>query len=376
MTENIWDESAIEKLGGEYNKLYNSGKNDGFSWVLDEDAKVLNLKKEKINNSDSNKKKAGKLNLNMDKTSVNLGLPSQVHGDAKNAKFFLCLLNPRVQDSKKLKEKEDTLKGKNMSIEDYKNIENKNDDEYFEDLNKYYTHIKDEQNILAKEYIYAKNNSDSSDDSLYYLSHYYYFMFEKKEEQGKKGAKEKGINTFLSKNKAEIEELDICNLELFPYRAESKPKGGLFKSEKTYKDLESSKYVANIILDRVKKANSVKKSDKNSEDTPIFVFRSYGEWFEVLLQEFAKRKGFKKIDEEPTKEKGPTEEEKKSKNIEEKENLENIILKQYLEATNDYFYEFPNQNAALTKNNLKSVLTGEKISNDNYEKIQNIFKLD
>ena len=29
MTENIWDESAIEKLGGEYNKLYNSGKNDG-----------------------------------------------------------------------------------------------------------------------------------------------------------------------------------------------------------------------------------------------------------------------------------------------------------------------------------------------------------
>lgn len=364
MTKNIWDNIAIEKLGGEYNKLYNSGKDDGFSWVLDKDAKVLNLKKEKINNSDSVKKQAEKLNLNMDKTSVNLGLPSQVHGDAKTAKFFLCLLNPRVQDSEKLKEKEDTLKGKKMSIEDYKNIENKNDDEFFGDLNKYYTHIKDEQNILAKEYNYAKNNSDSNDDSLYYLSHYYYFMFENKEEQGKKDAKEKGIDKFLSKNKAEIENLDICNLELFPYRTESKPRGGLFKKGKTYKDLESSKYVANIILDRV----------LSGSDTPIFVFRSYRDWFEVLLQEFAKRKGFKKIDEEPDENEELTEEEKKKK-IEKEEKLEDAILKQYLEATNDYFYEFSApQNGSLSMNNIKKATI--KINNSEYKSIKDIFKLD
>ena len=45
MTENVWDNRAIEKLGGEYNKLYNSGENDDFSWVLDEDKEVLNLNK-------------------------------------------------------------------------------------------------------------------------------------------------------------------------------------------------------------------------------------------------------------------------------------------------------------------------------------------
>lgn len=346
MTENIWNKSTIEELGGKYN----SGKNDDFSWVLDEDKKILNLNKEKVEGSDDKKKKI--LNLNMDKTSVNLGLPSQVHGDAKNAKFFLCLLNPRVQDSKKLKEKEDTLKGKNMSVEDYKNIENKNGDESFGDLNKYYTHIKDEQNILAKEYNYAKNNSDSNDDSLYYLSHYYYFMFEKKEEQGKKGAKEKGINTFLSKNKVEIENLDICNLELFPYRTESKPRGGLFKKGKTYKDLESSKYVANIIPDRV----------LSESETPIFVFRSYRDWFEVLLQEFAKRQEFKKIDEELDENNGLTEE----------ENLEDTILKQYLEATNDYFYEFSApQNGSLSMNNIKKATV--KINNFEYKDIKDIF---
>ena len=149
MTENIWNESAIEELGRKYNHLYDSGENDDFSWVLDEDKEVLNLNKMKVMGDKKEQKKISEFNT--DTVTINQGLPSQIHGNSEEASLFLCLFNPRVQDSKSIEK----IK-KNINVRTYVNIENNNGDEYFKNNDGYYSHIIDNQNILAKEFKYGR----------------------------------------------------------------------------------------------------------------------------------------------------------------------------------------------------------------------------
>lgn len=373
MTEEIWKEKDIKEKGKIYNEYFDgsrddssddSSKENGFSWVLKKDAKVLNLKKEKIDSSDPDKEKTRKLNLNIDKTSVNLGIPSQVHGDVEDAEFFLCLLNPRVQNNKELKAEENTLKGENMSIKDYTSIEDKNGDEYFKDPNKYISHIYDKDNILFEEITRVLGNDEKTKkeklkhlktEDLYYLANYFLYIYEL--EGSRRIDKEK---KFLKKDNLDVLNLKICNLELFPYRTESAPKAGIFKKGKSYEDLASSQYVANLILDRIDKEESKKKSDKKL----FFVFRSYKNWFNVIENELGKRKA---------KEEGKGTE---PKDVEAyiKDNEENI-LKEFEDKYWKYFFVFSSsQNAGLSRGNLRRApKIGPKISDSEYKNIKAIF---
>ncbi|ATO45620.1 hypothetical protein C5L30_000166 [Companilactobacillus farciminis] len=339
MTENVWDNRAIEKLGGEYNKLYNSGENDDFSWVLDEDKEVLNLNKMKVVGDKKEQKEISEFNT--DTVTIKKGLPSQVHGNPEEASLFLCLFNPRVQDSKSIKKSK-----KNINVKTYVNIENNNDDEYFKNNDGYYSHIIDNQNILAKEFKYLKDHPKTNINKLYYLSHYYYFLFET---DGAKGSKAKRIKDIIddtfSKNDFNIDKLRICNLELFAYRTETRPKYKkyLFKSGKSYRDLKSSQYVANLIIDRVK--------DK-TKDKPVFIFRAYDEWSRVIKQELGIRMEIISRDEKLSG--------KNSKKVN----------KEYNSLFKDCFYKFASRGGSITKNNVKAISTGKKIENSGYKKIQ------
>ncbi|WP_195701727.1 hypothetical protein [Companilactobacillus futsaii] len=339
MTENIWNESAIEELGRKYNHLYDSGENDDFSWVLDEDKEVLNLNKMKVMGDKKEQKKISEFNT--DTVTINQGLPSQIHGNSEEASLFLCLFNPRVQDSKSIEK----IK-KNINVRTYVNIENNNGDEYFKNNDGYYSHIIDNQNILAKEFKYLKNHPKANINKLYYLSHYYYFLFEKDGANGNKTKRIKNIiNDIFSKNDFNIDKLRICNLELFAYRTETRPKYKkyLFKSGKSYKDLKSSQYVANLIINRVK---------DETKDKPVFIFRAYDEWSRVIKQELGIQMGIIS--------RGGKLSGKNSKKVN----------KEYNSLFKDCFYKFASRGGAITKNNIKAISTGKKIENSDYAKIQ------
>ena len=77
----------ITKNATEYIKFYDDKEKSkkeikDFSWVLDADKKVLKLGR---NSKDVN--------------SIKWGIPNMVIGNPESADFYLCLLNPRVQDS-------------------------------------------------------------------------------------------------------------------------------------------------------------------------------------------------------------------------------------------------------------------------------------
>lgn len=362
MTENIWDESAIEKLGGEYNKLYNSGKDDGFSWVLDEDKEVLELEK-KTDNS---------LKLNTDITSINLGLPSQVHGKVDEADFFLCLLNPRVQNNKGLESKEATLNNGKMSIRDYVEIEEQNEKEHFDEVNQYYKHITEDKNILSKETDKGEEIGGARAKELYYFSTYFHHIYDLKGKQMRVRGKDY-LEKEKNSEKFDANEIKVCNLELFPYRTESKPTKNLFKKNKTFKDLKSSQYVAKLIIDRVL---------YGKKNKPFFVFRSYEEWFEVIKQELGKKifEEISKTNIDVNNEKLIEGFEKGSEETEDMfiENKDSEIIERYDKLFSDRFYiTSSKQNAGLTKNNIrKAPKYGPKISNNDYEAIQSIFRND
>lgn len=402
--KNIFDDDYMKIKGQKYINAISDSDNDNFSWVSDADKKVLNL--EELNTSGKNK---GELRSNInDIRSINWGIPNMIIGDYKTAKFYLCLLNPRVQDATKeatnIQEYVEKETGKALKeIFDDEDQNNDCRDEYYSkkedysahlinvETNAYYnelkklnhfvkgTTMKDEYDAFSKKYKNVKKDDKSDYEKkhnplrkMYYLHTYYNYLFRDQYADGKdtKGEVEAEIfdelNQRYEKNGDKISHLKICDLELFPYRTEGKPTGSLFKKGKSYKDLDSSKYVANIILDRVEKANLTKESDETLEDNPIFVFRSYQDWFKVLLQEFAKRKEIK-IDEKKTDKKN-LEDEKNSG----KKDLEDKLLEQYLEETNDYFYEFSApQNGSLSINNIKKATI--KINNSEYKNIKAIF---
>lgn len=392
----------ITKNATEYIKFYDDKEKSkkeikDFSWVLDADKKVLKLGR---NSKDVN--------------SIKWGIPNMVIGNPESADFYLCLLNPRVQDSETkadnveeyiLKEtgkksKEEILGKENESANYFRN-------EYYFKKNEYKKHVDNYErkevddnqeidddhkdatpNVLSNEienllYItknekgfdsfelwyddYAKDHESSKSKKkhekknnpfrrAYYLHKYYNFLYREqfdkinKNEERKPGD-ELTVFNGLSENRDKLENLKICDLELFPYRTESKPSDTLFKKSNSYKDLKSSQYVADLIIKRI--------LDYNKKE-PIFVFRSYREWFKVIEYELAKGLGCIKDGGELTRE----------------EELE--LLKKYDTKLWPCFYGFSSvQSGSLSKNNVeKAPLIGVDIEEAKYNDIQKTFKLD
>lgn len=399
----------ITKNATEYIKFYDDKEKSkkeikDFSWVLDADKKVLKLGR---NSKDVN--------------SIKWGIPNMVIGNPESADFYLCLLNPRVQDSETkadnveeyiLKEtgkksKEEFLGKENESANYFRN-------EYYFKKNEYKKHVDNYErkevddnqeidddhkdatpNVLSNEienllYItknekgfdsfelwyddYAKEHEKKVSKSdkrkyeknnnpfrrAYYLHSYYNFLFreqfgEKKKNDEIKPSDELTVFNKLIENKDKLENLGICDLELFPYRTESKPSDTLFKKGKSYKDLKSSQYVADLILRRI--LDEKDRKDKN--DNLFFVFRSYKEWFKVIEYELARGLGLIKDDEELSYEK-------------------EISLLEIFDAEFwEYFYDFSAaQNGSLSQKNIeKAPKMGAVIKKDSYESMRKFFNL-
>lgn len=348
MFENPWKQDKIDKQGEEYIKKYKGESDKDFSWILDGDKEAI----ESVYDDNNNK----------DKQSIDWGLPNQVVGDPDTATFFLCLLNPRVQDADS---PYDDFKG-------YVSKESKgNSDEYFteKELSKYYQHIiHSKENELSKEIREMKKGNlierlskfdkeykeikavDSEKANLfekhnnplrsqYYLYTYYYKMLEKNDNsQGNRRAIQVGL--YQDNHSVEqLNELNICDLELFAYRTESKPNKKL-----NYLELESSRYAASLIINRI---NNIKKDEKL-----VFFFRSYKEWAKVIFEVLGEMTG-----------------------------LTGDALKEKYDSLAKYFYVGSStQKMIISENNICKApkeIEGkatDKISRDEYEEFKNMFK--
>lgn len=368
-----------------YKEAFNKEKEiKDFSWVLDADKKVLKLGR---NSKDVN--------------SIKWGIPNMVIGNPESADFYLCLLNPRVEDAtksvKNVQEyilKETGKISKDEISEEKKNSQNYLRNEFYFDVDDYKKHIdnydegksEDISNVLSNEMQnlqeiikddkneytdfqswyddYTKGYDNLNDNNekkkytknnpflqAYYLHSYYNFLFRSQFSGGNELAVFNGLYDKQMSESSKIKNLKICDLELFPYRTESKPSDTLFKKGKSYKDLKSSQYVADLIIKRIL---DYKKKE------PIFVFRSYREWFKVIEYELAKGLGWIEDGGELTRE----------------EELE--LLKKYDTKLWPCFYGFSSvQSGSLSKNNVeKAPLIGVDIEEAKYNDIQNIFKLD
>lgn len=367
MFENPWKQDKIDKQGEEYIKKYKGESDKDFSWILDGDKKAI----ESVYDDNNNK----------DKQSIDWGLPNQVVGDPDTATFFLCLLNPRVQDA-------DSPYGDFKGYVDKESLDKesvddkviRNPDEYSEDKEFYYQHIiHSKENELSKEiremkekierkdvFQFEKQLDDfdkkvkdlklnGSDEELknykkhhdplksqYYLYSYYNFIMRGSKIKVQKNNKSKKIeengrdvqiNLFKDNDSVDkLNQLKICNLELFPYRTESKPKGEL-----DYCKLESSRYVASLVVNRIL------KSESNSEDNPVFFFRSYEEWSKVILEVLG-----------------------------EKKELEGKKLMEKYNSMADHFYVgASSQSMAITRNNIRKA--PKIIRDEDYENIEDVF---
>lgn len=183
-------------------------------------------------------------------------------------------------------------------------------------------------------------------DSYYFKTYYSNLLFQKKEkEEAAEKEKTKNRTKFLDdvyekKIDIKFKNLKICDLELFPYRTIDEH--GI-KLENKYSDLKSSKYVASLIINRIKKYEidikeyELKESIDKKPIKPIFIFRSYGSWKETI-----------------------------NYCLNSKDNDVNLT-EDYEILEEKYFYRFPNTNGAITPGNIKKV----RIPKDEFTKIRN-----
>jgi len=298
--ENPWKLNYIKKIGEIYNSYQNADKNvklsdNEFSWILPgKDYELLSYGHEK---------------------SFDWGVPNQVIGNPEKANLFLCLFNPRTT-SVKFDDKNPSAYPKDVS--EY--IDQENDDEIKTNPEDYYYHIiyddngNDEQreNVVNREINGLRNSYNGGDvkyNNQYYLSKYYHFLFKYFNDEPKELVYKRLID-----NNYRIDNLKVCDLELFPYRSdslESVKKGNL-------KELSTSKYVANLIVDRISK-----NEDTDEKEKLYFVFRTYFDGWENVLKEGINRYN--------------------------KENNKTMV---YDEIREKYFYEFSSGNGSITKQNI------------------------
>lgn len=339
--KNPWIKSEIEQKARIYIDKYNGETNQKFSWILDGDKDAIRHDK------------AG--------DNINWGLPNQIIGNPKTANVFLCLLKMPVRSNK-------LHRGFKEFVDNENNVAG---DEYFteKELSKYYQHIiHSKENELSKEIREMKKGNlierlskfdkeykeikavDSEKANLfekhnnplrsqYYLYTYYYKMLEKNDNsQGNRRAIQVGL--YQDNHSVEqLNELNICDLELFAYRTESKPNKKL-----NYLELESSRYAASLIINRI---NNIKKDEKL-----VFFFRSYKEWAKVIFEVLGEMTG-----------------------------LTGDALKEKYDSLAKYFYVGSStQKMIISENNICKApkeIEGkatDKISRDEYEEFKNMFK--
>src|SRR5699024_10955336 len=109
------------------------------------------------------------------------------------------------------------------------------------------------------------------------------------------------------------------------------------KGELDYCKLESSRYVASLVVDRIL------KSESNSEDNPVFFFRSYEEWSKVILEVLSEKK-----------------------ELEGKE-----LMEKYNSMADHFYVGASSQSMAINRNNIRK--EPKIIRDKDYENIEDVF---
>lgn len=352
-------------------------KNDGefFDKIVGDFCK--SLKSENSNEDFSWLKKFGVISEGEEyKSNVNYAMPTHVHGDYKNGLIYLCLKNPGIQIDDK--ETHDNIKSY------YKNLANKieislskNDEQsdyyFYEQMDlEIKDNYKDLDKEMVKEYIYDENTSiltkelvkikhylkthefdkkwnklekkDELTRNIYYIWTYFKPLLEITDKKIKNSTYLNDYNLpdnyklyGESKDKAGIVTTNkVVNIELCPFR--SKNADAVEKLSRT----DYGMFSACIILYRIGKYLNDLDEFKNDErkylEKPVFIFRSYGEWYKKMskcLKEIIKNEKSIKLTDE----------------IEE-EYFNRLRL--------DYFYTFPNRGARISQNNLRKFVSKDE----------------
>lgn len=288
-------------------------KNDfDFSWV------------DKLNRIDKNKNAEDKDKV----ANIHYGLPSHVHGNYKDGSIYLCLFNPNVigiLDNNLIYKSKSSKKesAKICSLEDYYTkpslLEDKKDpidDEFWRIINSYKEWKNDDKK--RKINIEKLKNLILSDESTltkelknpglgtYYIDNYFDKLIDK-----------------TVKDKLEYTD-KIVNMELCPFRSKkaSTISNDILKSE-------ISLFACYIIWYRIGKYKNNENSNK-----PIFIFRSYSKWEDMLEDSLYK--------------------------INNKKIAKKIIREYITTIRNEFFYHFPNQSGMISSKNLRKFVSEEE----------------
>lgn len=217
------------------------------------------------------------MNFNEDLISANInyGLPSHINGDYLNGIIYHCLFNPgsnNVKDERTIKE---------YSLKEYYDIPNKEKEDGKpigpDDINQMIQDTKKDEiidilreniigydSMLTKEIKRKRNGGEKG----YYINNYYKYITDKFENDYFHNAKYS--NCFMQQLRIHTNKL--VNLELYPLKS-------LNKQNSKYKINSFSLFGAYIILFRIGKY-----LNNENEIKPIFVFRSFKEWKEIIIR--------------------------------------------------------------------------------------------
>lgn len=254
--EGNFSEEKFDKVIKEFIDIYdNDGNNNSFSWI----DKLNSINKDLEPDMPVKKKSANR----------SYGLPTHISGDFENGLIYNCLYNP---GSNSIPE---TYLVDNTSLMDYYGMDGsklmsrvinactglKRKSTLNERLKSIKSYVLSEDSVFTKE-IFRQRNGD---DKGYYTKRYYNKdIFSSKE------------SIYLKKSK-EFEEIKVgtnklVNIELVPFSS-------INKKAINFKNNKFSMYSAYIILYRIGK-----HLNNENEKSPIFCFRSYREYKEVIIE--------------------------------------------------------------------------------------------
>lgn len=294
------DEAKFDKKIDEFIK----GENNSFNWFLEDDIAQ------------------GAVDINNVKyINARYSIPNQIIGNPETANLFICLYNPRTDEEAdnqtNLKDFQQIISGKLINQEffsvntnnyfDVENFSSKTDEEKKVIVRETYKKhvINVEENILYQELrkiICVLKREELKDDNIfnpdfdkskkenynnfYYLNNYYAALFSKAGMQEKctqyrvpfekieakifpnGKLDEEAANKLLEQFKA----LDICNLEINPYRSKNKKNFSF-----GHISAKTSEYSARLIVQRII------NHKKNNETSQLrFILRSKAEWSECI----------------------------------------------------------------------------------------------
>lgn len=308
--KNPYEKIKLEEVFDEFFESLEKNDSD-FSWV-----DKLNKIGEKINAEDKDKV-----------ANIHYGLPSHVHGNYKDGSIYLCLFNPNVigiLDNNLIYKSESSKKesAKICSLEDYYTkpplLEDKKDpidDEFWRIINSYKEWKNDDKkrkinieklkNLIISDESTLTKELKNPELGTYYIDNYF----------------DKLINKCANK----LKDTDkIVNMELCPFRSKnaSTISNDILKSE-------ISLFACYIIWYRIGKYKKNEKSNK-----PIFIFRSYSKWEDMLEDSLYK--------------------------INNKKIAKKIIREYITTIRNEFFYHFPNQSGMISSKNLRKFVSEEE----------------